>query len=82
MAEEIIEPNSLKDLIIRAGQKSQEFADKYTYWMCRRQKTPDQDWLMNELESVLGRDVVLHAAQEYIESMDAKNVGQSQQSGS
>jgi hypothetical protein len=58
---------SIKELIQAAMKESPEFEFKYLYWTEQRRKTPDLDWLMSNLQEVLGVEYVREAAKKHIE---------------
>lgn len=59
-------------MIRAACRKSETFRFKYEYWVIKRKKGIDHEWLMNLLEKSLGREFVLDAARRKIEN-DRKN---------
>lgn len=58
---------TLNDLVRKALNQSDEFVEKYHWWVVRRKKLPTLEWLMPLLEQALGADYVEAAAQEEYE---------------
>lgn len=59
---------TLNQLITEATSKDEDFKKRMDYWLITRKKTPDLDWIMSHLTSILGRDYVETAARQYIKS--------------
>jgi len=57
---------SIKELIKEAKEQSPTFTRKYDYWVSHRKRIPDLDWLMPQLEDILGGQYVRDAAENYI----------------
>jgi hypothetical protein len=47
------------ELIKEALAKSPEFTEKMQYWVHKRKKQPDPDWILKQLAIVLGEDRVI-----------------------
>lgn len=60
----------LVELIEKAREESEEFRKAYDYRVKKRMKLPDFQWLMESLESVLGREFVRVAAQAEIDKTE------------
>lgn len=60
---------TIKDLIQEAINKSPEFSRKAYYWFEYRKRGVDLDWLMINLERVLGKEYVRSAAKAEVEKM-------------
>lgn len=60
----------IKQLVAEAQIKSPTFNAKYIYWTITRNKQPELDWLMENLEEALGWDYVQKAAYDHIASRD------------
>lgn len=58
---------NIQELVKEASSKSPEFRSKWLYWVVQRNKQPDFEWLMNNLEEALGKSYVRRAAKEEIE---------------
>lgn len=56
----------IKELINLAVQKDSRFGEQIRYWVLERKKNPDLDWLMHNLERILGREYVKEAAESEI----------------
>lgn len=67
------EGKDLKELVKEAINKDSSFAFKFDYWVNKRKKTPDLDWLMPLLETALGKQYVKQAAQEYIDGQERES---------
>lgn len=63
---------SIKELINEACKQSKQFQFKYEYWVLKRKKKPDLDWIMSNLEEVLGKSYVREQAQAYIDSQNER----------
>jgi hypothetical protein len=62
---------SLQQLVDKA-LTNPAFYNAYTYWTVTRNKQPDIEWLMDQLEQALGRDYVARAARIYIKKRKHK----------
>jgi len=60
----------LQSLVNEACEKSKDFRERLEIRLITMKKQPDQEWLMNHLISVLGRDYVENAARNFIEHRD------------
>ena len=60
----------IKELIEEAYKKSGEFRFKYSYWVIKRKKQPDLNWLMDLLEKALGTEYVREQARKHIEKRE------------
>jgi hypothetical protein len=58
---------TLKELVKEAMTKDKTFGNKYIYWVIKRKKQPDLDWLIPQLQEVLGYEYVREAAEKHIE---------------
>lgn len=56
----------IKELISQAVAKDARFGEQIRYWILERKKSPDLDWLMHNLERILGREYVKEAAESEI----------------
>ncbi len=46
--------NKLIELIQLACEESEDFKTKFEYWVIKRKKNPDSEWLLNQLKQALG----------------------------
>lgn len=58
---------TIQELIEVAKQKDADFNRKITHRLEKRQKSPDFDWLIDNLVAILGADYVEAAAKAQIE---------------
>ena len=58
----------LKSLINEAVKLDDTFGEKIRYWVLKRKKTPELQWLMEHLERILGVERVKRAAEEEIQA--------------
>lgn len=63
----------LQTLINEAKSQSKDFSNRYDYWVIRRKKTPDLEWLMKEIEGILGIEYVTNAATNYLNTIEDDN---------
>jgi hypothetical protein len=54
------------DLIEEAKKKDPEFKRKIEHRLNKRKKSPDFEWLMDQLEKVLGKEYVRKAARDFL----------------
>lgn len=68
---ETLPKNSIADLIEQAKAKDPFFKRRIEYRIHGRQspKPPDLEWLMPQLEEILGKVYVMNAANAYVEEM-------------
>jgi hypothetical protein len=66
----------LKDLVKKAMNESPRFREKYQWRVQTRNKAPDLNWLMRELEMALGREFVENAANLQIAKAEQENAKQ------
>lgn len=59
---------SLELLVIEAINSDPEFKFKFSYWINKRKKTPDHDWLFTNLVKALGESKVRKAIKEEIKN--------------
>lgn len=65
----------LKDLVKKAMNESPRFREKYQWRVQTRNKAPELNWLMRELEMALGREFVENAANLQIAKAEAAKDG-------
>ncbi len=54
---------NIEELIKQAASTSPTFKRKWLYWVVTRNRAPQFDWLMNNLELALGREYMQEQAQ-------------------
>lgn len=66
---------TIEQLINEAKEKDHKFKRQIEHRIHKRCKVPELDWVMTNLERILGKDYVQDAARKYIESVqnEAKN---------
>lgn len=57
---------TIVELIEVAKDKDPEFKRKIEHRLYKRKKAPDFDWLMDQLENVLGKEYVRKAARDFL----------------
>lgn len=68
---------TIKELVLKAYAKDAGFAKKVDYYRTRKKPrlVMDLDWLMPQLEEILGKEFVTDAAQEEIDKQEASDGG-------
>jgi hypothetical protein len=67
---------TIQELINEASARDPVFAKKISHRLHKRKKVPDFDWLMTQLENILGKAYLLNAAQEEIYKEEPVKDGQ------
>lgn len=60
---------TIKQLIDEAKAKDAKFKKQIEHRINKRCKVPELDWVMKNLERILGYDYVQEAARKYVESV-------------